>query len=210
MLNPTLSTLAVVLGIVVALPNVFGVFRPGEFAAAARKFPRCTPVGYILTLAATAWFLYYLSLESMPDFTSFKPALYALFAGVGIGTCLFVRDYLPVRGLAALMLLAGKLMVDTGRPHLGETAWVLVIQSWAYVLVVSGMWFTISPWRLRDLINWSTADVRRTRFLSGIRLGFALLVVVLGLTVFRGGEGKNVASSGSGSARADKHLLSSS
>jgi len=193
MLNPTLSNLAIVLGLIIALPSVFGVLKPGAFAAAARKFPRCTPAGYVLTLAATAWFLYYLSLESVSDFTSFKPILYALFAGVGIGTCLFVRDFLPVRGLAALMLLAGKLMVDTGRPHLGETPWALVIQVWAYVWVVTGMWWTISPWRLRDIINWATADERRTRLLNGIRLGFALLVVVLGLTVFRGGAGKSVA-----------------
>jgi hypothetical protein len=200
MLNPTLSTLAIVLGLICALPSMFGVLKPGAFAAAARKFPRCIPVGYVLTLAATAWFLYYLSLESVSDFTSFKPILYALFAAVGIGTCLFVRDFLPVRGLAALMLLAGKLMVDTGRPHLGETPWVLVIQVWAYVWVIAGMWWTISPWRLRDIIHWATADERRTRMLNGIRLGFALLVVTLGLTVFRGGEGKSVANLRSSSA----------
>jgi hypothetical protein len=192
MLTPTLSNLAIALGLIIALPSVFGVLRPAAFAAAARKFPRYTPVGYLLTLAATCWFLYYLSIESVADFTSFKPALYALFAGVGVGTCLFVRDFLPVRGLAALLLLAGKLMVDTGRPHLGETHWVLVIQVWAYLWVIAGIWWTISPWRLRDIINWATADERRTRLLNGIRLSFALFVVALGLTVFRGSE-KSVA-----------------
>jgi hypothetical protein len=187
----SLSSLAITLGLLYALPNIYGVISPAGFAAAARKFPRYTPIGYLLTLLATGWFLYYLSMESVSDFTSFKPALYALFGGVGVGTCLFVRDFLPVRGLAALLLLAGKLMVDTGRPHLSETPWALVIQAWAYVWVVAGMWLTISPWRLRDCINWVTVNERRTRLVSGIRLAFGVFVVVLGLTAFKGLDEKN-------------------
>jgi len=42
--------------------------------------------------------------------------------GGGILSCVFVRDFLAVRGLAVVMLLLGKLMVDTGRPHLGRIA----------------------------------------------------------------------------------------
>jgi hypothetical protein len=76
-------------------------------------------------------------------------------------------------------------MSDTGRPHLDQSPWVQVIQIWAYVFVVLGIWFTITPWRLRDLIYWATASEARTRILSLIRLGFAAGVVVLGLTAFR-------------------------
>jgi hypothetical protein len=193
MLTPSLSTLAIVLGLLYAVPHIYGIMRPAAFGVAIRKFPRYTPIGYVLVLGATAWFLYYLSLESVSDFTSFKPVLYALFAGVGVGTCLFVRDFLPVRGLAALLLLTGKLMVDTGRPHLGETAWVLVIQILAYIWVIVGMWLTISPWRLRDAINWATANERRTRLVSSCRLAFGIVLVLLGLTVFRGAGERVVA-----------------
>ncbi len=79
------------------------------------------------------------------------------FAAVGVLTCIFVQDFLAVRGLAVVLLLLGKLMVDTGRPHLGESPFVLVIQAWAYVLIVAGIWFTITPWKLRDLIEFATA-----------------------------------------------------
>ena len=77
-------------------------------------------------------------------------------------------------------------MVDTAR--WADTEWRLVIVTWAYVMVVGGMWFTISPWRLRDLIDWATATEQRTRLLSAARLAFGLFVVVLGLTVFRAAE----------------------
>ena len=180
-----LSTLAIALGTFAGGINLYGVLKPAAFGAAARKFPRSTPVGWVLMLLATAWFLYYVSQESVADFTSMKSIFYLLFGAIGVGSCLFVKDYLAVRGLAAVLLLLAKLMVDTGRPHLGDTKWTLVIQAWAYVMVAAGIWFTVSPWKCRDLINWATATEQRTRLLSGVRLAFALLVLALGLTVFR-------------------------
>ena len=183
MLALKLSTVAAALGLLVTFPNAYGLFRPTGFASAARKFPRYTPIGYLLTLLATVWFIYYVSLETNQDFVNLKPYLYAVFAAVGVGTCLYVRDYLPVRGLAALFLLAGKLMVDTARDV--ESDWRIVIVSWAYVLVLTGMWFTISPWRLRDLILWSTASESRTRVSCGLRMAFGLFVVILAFTAFR-------------------------
>lgn len=185
MLQPTLSTLAIVLGLAYALPSLFGVLNPGAFGAAARKFPRYTPVGVLLTLLGTVWFIHYVSLETVQDFANLKTILYLAFGAVGLGTCVFVRDFLPVRGLAVVLLLLAKLMVDTGRPRLGDTPWVLVIQAWAYVFVLAGMWFTISPWRLRDILNWMNATEQRTRLWSGLRMAFGLLVLGLGLTVFR-------------------------
>jgi hypothetical protein len=183
MLQLKLSTLATSLGLLFALPSAYGVFKPAAFASAARRFPRYTPIGWVLTLSATVWFLYYVSLETVSDFANMKPFLYLLFGAVGVGTCLFVQDFLAVRGLAVVLLLCAKLMVDTAR--LADTGWRLVIVTWAYFWVFTGMWFTISPWRLRDLILWVTATEQRTRLINALRLAFGLFVAALGLTVFR-------------------------
>jgi hypothetical protein len=184
MLNPSLSTLAVVLGLLVALPNIYGLVKPAHFGTVARKFPRSTIWGYLLMLLGTVWFIYNVKQENVADFEPIKVYLYALFIAVGIGSCLFVRDFLAVRGLAVVILLLAKLMVDTAR--WAETDWRLVIVTWAYLLVIAGMWFTISPWRMRDLVNWGTASEKRIRIGSAVRVAFGLLVVVLGFTAFRG------------------------
>lgn len=186
-----LSSLAFLLGLLVALPNIYGVLKPEAFGQAARKFPRHTPIGYVLMLAATIWFLYNLSQEQVSDFMTFKPALYLLFGAVGIGACLFVKDFLPVRGLAVLFLLVAKTMVDTARWV--DTDWRLIMVVWAYVWILAGMWLTVSPWRLRDLIHWATSTPQRTRFLSGLRLGFGVFVMLLGLTVYRSAEARALA-----------------
>jgi hypothetical protein len=189
MFDLKLSTLSIILGLIVALPSIFGVVKPKSFAEAVRGFHRHNGIGYVLMLLGTAWFLYYVGQESVSDFASMKKIFYLLFGAVGIGTCLFVKDYLPVRGLAVLFLLAAKLMVDTARWECTE--WRLVIATWAYALAIAGMWFTISPWRLRDILNWSVATESRTRLTSGLRVAFGVFVILLGLTVFKSVERKS-------------------
>jgi hypothetical protein len=179
-----LSTLAIALGLGMALPQIYGLLKPTAFASAVRSFPRSLPWGYALMLLGTGWFLYNLSQESISDFAAYKNVLFAGFAAVGIGSCIYVQDFLAVRGLAVVLMLLAKLMVDTGRPHLAETPLVLVIQTWAYVLVIGGIWFTISPWRLRNLLEWNTANEQRIKIGCGIRLAFGLFIAILGLAKF--------------------------
>lgn len=178
-----LSTLAILLGLGFGLPQLYGLLKPTKLREAARKFPRNEPWGYGLMLLGTAWFLWNLKNENIADFAAYKSVLLAGFALVGIATCVFVRDFLAVRGLAIVFLLLAKLMVDTAR--WADTEWRLVIVTWAYLLVIAGMWFTISPWRMRDLIQWGTATDQRVRVGSGVRLAFGLFVAILGLTEFR-------------------------
>ena len=180
-----LSFLSILLGLGMALPQIFGLARPAQLGAVARKFPRNLPAGILLMLLGTAWFVWSVNQEPIADFSSFKPYMMAGFLAVGVLSCVFVQDFLAVRGLAVVLLLLGKFMVDTGRPHLGESPLVLVIQTWAYVFVVAGIGFTIWPWKMRDLLEWATASEARIRLLSGVRLAFAVFVLGLGLTVFR-------------------------
>jgi hypothetical protein len=183
MLNPSLSTLALVLGGGFAALHLPGLLSPARFRDAARGFPRNTAIGCILTLLATAWFVHYVSLETVSDFANIKTPLCIFFGAVGVATCIFVRDFLAVRGLAVFLLVLAKLTVDTAR--MADSDWRLVLVSWAYVWVLLGMWLTVSPWRLRDWIAWTTASESRTRAVSALRVAFGLFVAALGLTVFR-------------------------
>lgn len=177
-----LSTLSIGLGLLMAAVNLYGLLQPSEFKNALRKLPRSMPLGYLFMFSATAWFVWNVSRESLSDFESLKPFLFTLFVGVGVGSCFFVHDFLAVRGLAVLMLLLGKLMVDSERWV--ESDWRLVIAVWAYLLVVGGMWFTISPWRLRDVFYWATATESRIRVGSALRFAFGMFVAFLGFKVF--------------------------
>jgi hypothetical protein len=166
------------------LPQVYGLAKPEAFTAAVRRFPRSLSWGWALMLLGTAWFLWNLSQESISDFASYKNVLLAGFAAVGLGACFFVQDFLAVRGLAVVLLLLARLMVDTGRPALAHTRWALAFQTWAYLMVIGGIWFTVSPWRLRDMIDWVTANQSRLKLWCSLRLAIGLFFVVLGFAKF--------------------------
>ena len=178
-----LSTLSILLGLGFGLPQIYGLMKPGRFRDAVRQFPRSESIGYVLMMLGTVWFLWNLNLENISDFASYKKLMLIGFGAVGVATCIYVRDFLAVRGLAVVFLLLAKLMVDTAR--LEDTEWRLVVVTWAYLLVIAGMWFTVSPWRLRDLLNWGTATENRIRVGCGLRLAFGLFVLTLGIAVFR-------------------------
>ena len=177
-----LSTLSIIMGLVVAAINLFGLVKPAQFKTMLRKLPRSLPAGYVFMLAGTAWFMGNVATESLSDFESLKPFLFTLFIGVGVGSCFFVQDFLAVRGLAVLMLLLANLMCDSERWN--PSAWRLVIAVWAYILVVGGIWYTVSPWRLRDFLYWATETEKRIRLGSALRFAFGLFVAFLGFTVF--------------------------
>jgi hypothetical protein len=178
-----LSTLAIALGLGFGLPQIYGIAKPADFIAAVRKFPRSQTFGFILMLLGTAWFSWIVKQEPISDFAAYKPFLMGGFIFVGVGSCFYVRDFLAVRGLAVVILLLAKLMVDTAR--WADTPWRIVITSWAYLLIVAGIWFTVSPWRLRDLLNWGTANENRVKVGCAVRLAFGLFVAALGFTVYR-------------------------
>lgn len=178
-----LSWLAVLLGLGVAVPQVLGLAKPSRFREVLRGFPRSMAWGYVLMGGGTLWFLWNLQRENISDFAAYKPVLLAGFAFLGAGCCLYVKDFLAVRGLAVVLLLLAKLTVDTAR--WADTNWRLVLVTWAYLWVFVAIWWSVSPWRLRDWIEWATKTELRIRMVSTLRLAWGVFVVVLGLTVFR-------------------------
>ena len=186
----SLANLSVLLGVSMAAVSGYSLAKPDAVARALRTFPRANTPGYMLMLAATAWFLWNIRIEDMADYREIKHWFYIGFGAVGIGSCIFLRDFLAVRGLAVFMLLLAKLMLDTQRNYMLATPeaymseWRLVFAVWAYMIIVMSMWLVISPWRMRDMIEWMLAKPGRLVVKGWFRLGFGILLIVLGLTVF--------------------------
>lgn len=185
-----LTILATLLGLAYALPQVVGLLQPAKFSAALRKFPRSEKWGLFLMPLGTLWFLYNLKVDDIADFAAFKPVMFIGFSVIGFGACAFVRDFLAVRGLAVVVLLLANLVLDTA--CWVDTQWRLVLSFWSYAWIIVALWFSISPWRLRDYITWLTADERRLKLTCGLRLAFGLGLVIVALTAYRAAEARPV------------------
>jgi hypothetical protein len=178
-----LSTLAMILGAAYCVPQIYALLNPKDFTERARAFPRCPQWGYALMLLGTAAFLYNLNNEAIADFADYKKWMLIGFGAIGIASCIYVRDYLAVRGLSVCLLLLAWFTLNHTR--WAESSARLLIVIWAYSWIICGMWFTVSPWRLRDFLNWWTANQSRLRTGSLIQLTLGVVVLLLGATVLR-------------------------
>jgi len=187
----SISDLSILLGGFLVAVAAFTLAKPLEVGQALQAFPRSNAPGLVLMLAATAWFLWNIHIEEMDDYKNIKHWFYLGFGAVGLGSCVYLRDFLAVRGLAVFMLLLAKLILDTQRIYMFSepvetmSQWRLIFAVWGYAIVIVSMWLIISPWRMRDMINWLTAETSRLRIKSGFRLFLGILLIVLGMTVFR-------------------------
>ncbi len=179
----SLSTLSMILGGIALAGGAWGIAAREQALEFIKGFPRNENAGYFTILAAMVWFLLILKGESMSDFERYRLHFNAFILVTGIGACVYLKDFLAVRGSAVLMILLAKLIVDTARWH--ESDWRLVLVTMAYILVVKGMWFTASPWRMRDLIQYVTGDEGRFKKVCIARVIFGVLLVGLGVTVFK-------------------------
>lgn len=179
----TLSKLSILLGLIYAISNAFIFLKPEKAGAALRKFPRSEMWGYILMAIGAAWFLYNLNREAIAEFAAYKKLMLFGFGGVALAACIFVPDFLAVRGLAITMLMLAWYTLGMQRWH--DSSWRLLLAVMAYGWVIAGMWFMISPWRLRDFLNWATAEPSRLRGLAAIRAVVGVALIVLGVTAFK-------------------------
>lgn len=171
------------LGAAYSALQLYALAKPSDFTKSARGFPRSQAWGFLLMPLGTAWFLYNLNAETISDFASYKNVLLMAFGAAGLGTCIFVRDYLAVRGLSVVLLMLAAFTLSYAR--WSGTAWHIIVSAWCYVWIILAMWWTISPWRCRDYVQWLTATPQRLRTQAAIRLALGLVVMVLGFTVFR-------------------------
>ena len=102
--------------------------------------------------------------------------------GLGVTSWLYVREFIAVRSLGILFLLAGDVFLDAA--FLRDDAGRLVVVSYAYLIIVEGMVMVGAPYLLRDAITWGLATPGRGRFLMALGVIFGVALLGLGLFVY--------------------------
>jgi len=179
----TLSQLCLLLGAGMIVSHLFALFQPAVVGTWLQKFPRHASLGIVFMLLGTVWFEWNLWHETLSDIAPWKNLMMIGFAAVGVGSCLFVKDYLAVRGLSVLMLMAAWWMCEHARPH--DSLWRNAITGWAYVWVFLGMWWSMAPWRLREAIDWLTRAPGWFRLTAAGGVVWGVFIGILGLFVLK-------------------------
>lgn len=144
-----------------------------------KAFPRSTAAAYVLFGAAAIWFLSRVAVLSEADFGQYRKLLFVGFAVVAVLSFFYVTEFLAVRGLAALILLASGPLLFAG---FGTYGIALLYKVAVYLFLTAALWFGAQPYRLRDAIDWLQRVPGRARLVGGGFAAYGLLLVGVAFT----------------------------
>ena len=177
-----LATTSTIVGVAAIAGRVPGIVAPEKFGEVVREFPRSVLWGRILMGIAAVWAWIVLFNAATDDWAWARPLI---VVGVPIAYWLviqFADQFLALRGLAALLLLIAKVMVDAA--DRSELTLRLVVTVLAYVWVCVGVWMASAPHQVRDVLGFITANPARCRLACFLGSLVGALLVVLGLFVY--------------------------
>lgn len=178
----TLSTAALLLGgVLVALH-----LPPLLFPAASRKLalgiPRGDWIAWGLTAIALTWTALIVLNAPLGRFDGWKPALYVVAPLAFIFIVLFLDELLAPRALGGLMLLAANPILNVARWH--PSGLRLVVTTLVYLGVLLGMVLVLSPYRLRQLLDFWMRDPIRCRVGAALGVFTGGALILLAVTVY--------------------------
>ncbi|HEX4696225.1 MAG TPA: hypothetical protein VH254_00980 [Candidatus Udaeobacter sp.] len=175
----SLQTAGILAGAFLVLIGLLGFLKPA-LANVVQRFPRSYMTGLILLTICLAWTFWLLATIQMGEFSSFRrPLLIALPIGYAL-TLRFVDEFLAVRALGILCLLAAEPLLDAA--FLRYETSRLLVTVFAYILIISGLFWVSIPYVLRDQINWSARSAFRWRCLNAIALIYGGAILTFALT----------------------------
>ena len=185
----TLSDVGWPVAIYLIVSHLFLLLKSDFSKAWLQKLPRNYNAGVIVMSIAMAWFWLLVSPENngvfpalsalsrdLAEFNAVKPILRIAIPAFAVGMCLYVREFLFVRGLGLLALMAAGPLLQAGMFKDEPTR--ILIPLFAYAILTLGLFCVGMPYLFRDLINWVTAESKRWNALVGVGLLYGIAVLV--------------------------------
>lgn len=185
----SLFSVGLILGFALIAVHVFMLARPQLAQGFLKSFPRNAVLGQILLGLGLAWFWLLVAPASMGtlgamamdlgEFNNAKPLLRILIPITMVLVVISVRDFLAVRALGVLGLLAAAPLLESA--FLKDPITRLLVPIYAYGLLTASLFWVGMPYLFRDAVNWVTAESKRwnAMVLGGLAYGVALVICAL-------------------------------
>ncbi|MBA3831389.1 MAG: hypothetical protein H0X34_05785 [Chthoniobacterales bacterium] len=176
----SLQAAGVITGVLLAGLSLLAFFP--QVRALLPRFPRSRTAGAALLTIDLVWSIWLLATMEMGEFSNFrKPLLILLPIGYFL-VLKFVEEFLAVRALGILCLLAAEPLLDAAflRPQASR----LLLTVFTYLMIVAGLFWVTMPYLLRDQINWSAKNSGRWRVVSGIGLMLGLAILLCAVIAY--------------------------
>ena len=168
------------------------LFKPAASQAFLKSFPRHAALGQILLGLGLGWFWLLIAPESwgtlgalaldLGEFSGAKPLLRILVPVTLVLVVMSVRDFLSVRALGLLGLLAASPLLESAFQK--DPVSRLLIPIYAYAMLTACMFFVGMPYLFRDAVDWVCAKPGRWKALSAAGLVYGIVTLACAFTLW--------------------------
>lgn len=158
------------------------LFAPGA-ASAAKALPRSQPAAWLLFGAGALWFVWRVARTGEADLIFFQtPAPVMIgFGALAVLAFIYTPDFLAVRGLSVLMLLAAEPLLRAAYMKWDHPQRLLMVTA-VYVGLAAALYLAAYPFRLRDFFDWLFRSPARPRLIGGLLLAYGLATTAAAFT----------------------------
>lgn len=169
----------IAVALVLILSHVWALKNTARTQAFLKVFPRTFQWGAILLTIDVIWSVFALANMDMGEFFDKRRIFIMITIGGYFAVLVYVKEFLAVRALGALMLLVAGPMLSAAFLQPQTSRLLLPILAYAWIII--GMYFIGMPFLMRDWVNWLVAKPQRWNLAvySGIGYGAALLLAAI-------------------------------
>ena len=147
-----------------------------------KHFPRSREAGVVLLTVDAIWAFALVAQIDLGEFTSYRQIFLAIIAAGWLLTLIFVGEFLAVRALGMLLLLAAEPLLEAAflRPESSR----LLLSVLAYAWATMGLFWVGKPYLLRDQIAWVSGSETRWRVAMGAGVVYGAVLLAVAFTQY--------------------------
>jgi len=175
----SLQTTGLAAGLLLILSHALGLLKPSVSINLARAFPRSRMAGTVLLVVAAVWSFLLVTDIDLGEFSRLRNVMLAGIVAGAVLSWMYVKEFLAVRALGMLLLLASEPLLESCALRPEESRLLLV--ALAYAWIIAGLFLVGMPYILRDAIKTlsSKSGVWRIAALGGLVYGAILTTAAL-------------------------------
>lgn len=179
----TLTTATLLPGLFLIALGALLLVGNSAIVAMFKALPRSQAAAIVFFGGGALWFvlkLWGLSQADLILVQSPKPLMIG-FSVLAVLAFFYLPDFLAVRGLSVLMLLAGSPLLAAAFGEYDQPQRLFMVSA-VYVGLALALYLGAVPFRLRDFFQWLFARPGRARMLGGGLLGYGALLAAVAFT----------------------------
>ena len=170
-------------GLFLAVLGALLLVNNATISSTAKAIPRSQRAAWLFFGLAAAWFVWRVSQLGESDLIFAKSPMPLMigFAVLAVLSFIYTPEFLAVRGLSILMLLAAEPLLYAAYMEYHHPQRLLMVTA-VYIGISLAIYLGAAPYRLRDIFDWLFRVPSRPRFVGGILFAYGLATAAAAFT----------------------------